>query len=383
MSNKAIDRTIGQASPPPGKAASVLGRRLGASLIIQLSLLMLAILYTFYFARVLLIPLTAALVLHQLLYSPARWLSRHGLPSSAAAGLVLFGLFGLIGVTVHFLSEPAEAWLREAPASLHELGRELRATAGTGTLEELRELGEEVEAITSMNEAQSGVQRVRIEGPGLLGSFAVGLELFATSVFITFLTTFFLLSAGDSLGRRLVSLASTRQGRQRIGKFLRAVRREVSVYLNTVTVINICLGIAVALAMWLIGVPNPALWGVMVAIFNFAPYLGALVSAFVLTVVGVTTFDTLGQALLVPALFLGITTIEGSVITPMILGRRVSLNSLTVFLSVVFWGWLWGPAGALMAVPVTATLSLLWAHVKEALLSRPDALAEAPASPPG
>jgi len=150
---------------------------------------------------------------------------------------------------------------------------------------------------------------------------------------------------------------------------LRDVRKEVSTYLNTVTMINIGLGLVVGLMLWTLGVPDPALWGVMVALFNFAPYIGAIGSAFVLTVVGVTAFDTLGQALLVPALFLGLTTIEGSLVTPMILGRRVSLNSLLVFLSVVFWGWIWGPAGALMAVPVTSSLSVFWAHFKRARMS--------------
>jgi predicted PurR-regulated permease PerM len=164
----------------------------------------------------------------------------------------------------------------------------------------------------------------------------------------------------------LVQLGSTQDSRRRISMMLRDVRKEVSTYLNTVTMINIALGIAVGLAMWWLGVPDPALWGVMVALFNFAPYIGAAASAFVLTVVGATAFDTLGQALLVPALFLVLTVIEGSVVTPIILGRRVSLNSLLVFLSVVFWGWIWGPAGALMAVPVTSSLSVFRTHFKRA-----------------
>ncbi len=355
---------------------------LDASLLVQVGLLGLAILYTLYFARFLLVPLTAALLLHQLLYSPVQWLHRKGLPLGMAAGLMLSGVLFLIGLAGNFLAEPAEAWLHEAPASLHELSLRLRATAGTGAIEELRELGEEVQELISVHEADSATQVVRVEGPGLLGNLAVGLEVAAAGLVIMFFTCFFLLIAGNRLSRALVALGSTADSRRRISMTLRDVRKEVSTYLNTVTMINIGLGLAVGLMLWTLGVPDPALWGVMVALFNFAPYIGAIGSAFVLTVVGVTAFDTLGQALLVPALFLGLTTIEGSLVTPMILGRRVSLNSLLVFLSVVFWGWIWGPAGALMAVPVTSSLSVFWAHFKRARLAS-EVAATAPASAAG
>ena len=356
--------------------------KLDASLLVQGGLLVLAIIYTLYFARFLLVPLTAALLLHQLLYAPVQWLHRRGLPLALGAGLVLSGVLGLIGLAGNFLAEPAEAWLKEAPASLHELSVRLRATAGTGAIEELRDLGEEVEELISVHEADSAAQVVRIEGPGLLGNLAVGLEVAAAGLIIMFFTCFFLLIAGNRLARALVTLGSTAPTRKRISMALRDVRKEVSTYLNTVTLINIGLGFAVGFMLWMLGVPDPALWGVMVALFNFAPYIGAFGSAFALTVVGVTAFDTLGEALLVPGLFLILTTIEGSLVTPMIVGRRVSLNSLLVFLSVVFWGWIWGPAGALMAVPVTSSLSVFWAHFKRARVAA-EASRAAPANAGG
>jgi predicted PurR-regulated permease PerM len=365
-SRETRSKETGARPDPPSRRQEQLLRDLDASLLVQLGLLALAIVYTLYFARFLLVPLTAALLLHQLLYQPVRWLNRHGLPLGLGAAIVLGGVLFLIGLAAHFLAAPAEAWLRDAPASLHELSVRLRATTGTGAIEELRELGHEVEELISMSEAESGIQAVRIEGPGLLGNLAIGLEVAAAGLMIMFFTCFFLLTAGDRLGRTLIGLGSTRASRRRISLTLRDVRNEVSTYLNTVTFINIALGIAVALAMWWLDVPDPALWGVMVALFNFAPYIGAAISAFVLTVVGATTFDTLGEALVVPGLFLVLTTIEGSLVTPIILGKRVSLNSLLVFLSVVFWGWLWGPAGALMAVPITSSLSVFWAHFRRA-----------------
>ena len=381
MKNSANGELDPVATPSRRQGQERVLSNLDASLLVQGGLLALAILYTLYFARFLLVPLTAALLLHQLLYSPVQWLHRRGLPLALGAGLVLGGVLFLIGLAGNFLAEPAEAWLHEAPASLHELSVRLRATAGTGAIEEIRELGQEVQEIISMNEADSAIQAVRIEGPGLLGNLAVGLEVATAGLVIMFFTCFFLLSAGNRLARALVTLGSTPAARRRISKALRDVRNEVSTYLNTVTAINIGLGIAVALMLWWLGVPDPVLWGVMVALFNFAPYVGAIASAFVLTAVGVTTFETLGEALLVPALFLGLTTLEGSLITPIILGRRVSLNSLLVFLSVVFWGWIWGPAGALMAVPVTSSLSVFWAHLKDARRAADTAVPDAAGTP--
>ena len=115
--------------------------------------------------------------------------------------------------------------------------------------------------------------------------------------------------------------------------------------------------------MFWLNVPNPFLWGTMVALFNFAPYVGAVVSASVLTVVGLSTFDTLGESLAPAAVFLCITIVEGQLITPTILGQRMALSPIFVFLAVIVWGWLWGVAGALMAVPIVTGLKVICDHV--------------------
>jgi predicted PurR-regulated permease PerM len=327
-------------------------------LAVSVAILALGVLYTLYFAAPLLVPIITAALLYQLLDRPVATLNRIGLPLPIAAAAVLFGLLGLIGFGAHFLAEPAEQWLSEAPASIGELRRELMATSGA--FDEIRRLGEEIDELASIGDEQDGVPVVQVRGPGHLQSVTGSLPGIVGGLLLTFVTCFFLMIEGDNLGRRLIALGPSRLSRRRISNLLRGVGEQVSTYLTTVTMINVGLGIAVALAMYAIGVPHPALWGVLAGTLNFAPYIGAAISAFVLAVVGVMTFDTLIEALTVPAAYILLSSLEGLVVTPLVLGRRVMLSPLWVFLAVVFWGWMWGVIGALIAVPLTASILVLW-----------------------
>lgn len=338
-------------------------KRIDAKLAVQIALLVLAVLYTLYFASGLFIPLVAAVLLYQLLHGPVQKLHEFGLPLSLGAAIVIFVLLGIVAGGAHLLAEPAEQWLQGAPASLGELRRELQQTAGT--LDELRELGEEIDELATMGEDDSGIMMVQIQPPGHLRAITGSLPAVITGALLAFVTCFFLLVQGDNLQRGLVVLGPTRQSRRRISNVLRGVQMQISTYLRTVTIINVCLGIVVGFVMFGLGVPHPALWGALAGLLNFAPYIGPAVNAFILLVVGVITFDTLGEAVSVPAAYLVITSLEGMVLTPMILGRTVNIGSLWVFLSVVFWGWMWGGIGALMAVPLTATIIIVWVSLRD------------------
>lgn len=341
-----------------GRGDSLIPDGVDGLLAVAVGILALGVLYTLYFAAPLLVPIIAAGLLYQLLDRLVAKLNKIGLPLPVAAAVVLFGLLGLIGFGAHFLAEPAEEWLREAPASIGELRRELMATSGA--FDEIRRLGEEIDELASIGDEQDGVPVVQIRAPGHLQSVTGSLPGIVGGLLLTFVTCFFLMIEGDNLGRRLLALGPSRLSRRRISNLLRGVNEQVSTYLTTVTMINIGLGITVALAMYAIGVPHPALWGVLTGTLNYAPYIGAAISAFILTVVGVMTFGTLVEALTAPAVYILISSLEGMVVTPLILGRRVMLSPLWVFLSVVFWGWMWGVIGALIAVPLTVSIVVLW-----------------------
>jgi predicted PurR-regulated permease PerM len=145
-------------------------------------------------------------------------------------------------------------------------------------------------------------------------------------------------------------------------QFTTALEREVSVYLLTISCVNAALGLATALSMWLLGMPNPVLWGVVAAILNFVPYFGSSVTLAVLSVVAILAFDTLPRALLVPAVFLALAALEGQVISPIVLGRRMALSPPVVVIALIAGGSIWGIVGLLIAVPVLAMVKIYCAH---------------------
>ena len=169
---------------------------------------------------------------------------------------------------------------------------------------------------------------------------------------------YFLLASGDLFLRKLVRVLPRLSDKKRAIEIARQTEGHISTYLSTVTLINIALGLIVGVAMHLVGMPNAILWGVMAGLLNFIPYLGALATAGILAIVSVLTFDSLGRALVAPLLYLAINTVEGYLVTPMLLGRRLTLNPVVIFLGIILWGWLWGIPGALLAVPILATFKI-------------------------
>ena len=142
-------------------------------------------------------------------------------------------------------------------------------------------------------------------------------------------------------------------------EIIRGIEDHISYYLFTVTLINIGLGLSIALALYLLGMPNPLLWGTLATILNFIPYLGAITGGLLVLVVAAITFESLELVLLAPGIYLSLTSLEGSFITPLILGQRLTLNPIVIFVSLIFWGWLWGIAGALIAVPMLVCFKIL------------------------
>lgn len=326
----------------------------------MIGLLFLALPATLYLAADLLTPIAFALLLNLLLSPLVRALRRVGIPSTLSAAALVAGMIGLLATLVTFLSDPAERWIAEAPTTVREL--KLEVFSAQSHLDGIRELADEVEELASP-ERRPDAQEVVIKGPGVIESLLGGLPQVVTFLGIVMFTTFFLLASGDTMLRRITRCGRSWTERRRIVTIAREIQSDQSRYLGTVTLINIGLGASVAFAMYLLEVPNPHLWGVMVTMFNFAPYVGALASACVLTLVGITTFDTMSTSLTPVAVFLILTTLEGQLITPTVLGQRLSLSPLFVFLSVIVWGWLWGIAGALMAVPIMTSVKVICDHV--------------------
>jgi predicted PurR-regulated permease PerM len=179
------------------------------------------------------------------------------------------------------------------------------------------------------------------------------------------LTLYFHLGWGDLFLRKLIRALPTLTNKQRAVEIARETERQVSAYLLTITLVNALLGAALGAAVWLLGVPNPTLWGAMVFVLNFIPYLGPLIGIVVLGVVALVTLPGLGYALLVPAFYFLLHSVESNIITPLVLVRRLTLNPIVMFLWLSLWFWLWGIPAAVLAVPMLKTLKIFCDNIPQ------------------
>jgi predicted PurR-regulated permease PerM len=204
---------------------------------------------------------------------------------------------------------------------------------------------------------------VVVEDSNLDTQLLIKTQAVAVGIFTTLVLLFFILGWGDRLYRNVVNaLPHFREQRQAV-LIAHEVESAITAYLATITIINMLLGIVVGGAMYLLGMPNPVLWGVMAGVNNYVPYLGPAITAAVLGFVALLSYPTVAEALLVPGVFLVITSLEGYVITPMAVGHRLTLNPMLIMLSLLFWFWMWGVVGALLTVPALVCLKVILERV--------------------
>ena len=305
-------------------------------------------------ARPVLLPVVSAFVVTMMLGPLSARAERYRVPSLLSAIVLWLLVIGVCYGVIVLLASPAVDWIGKAPdigrniqEKLHVLDRPIAALQG------LREA-----LLPSEKKASLGVDIMSFVQPALLiVTPAIG------QMFIFFGTLFFMLLGRSQLRRVLVVLFDEREARLRTLKIMNDIESNLTGYLSVVTVINIAIGICGGLAAWVAGLPDPVAWAVLGFILNFIPYIGALIMEAAMFMVGLVTFPTLTHALLAPLLFLALATLEGHFITPSIMGHRLTLNPLTVFLALVFWTWLWGPVGAFIAVPLLIMTLVLIDHL--------------------
>jgi len=310
-------------------------------------------------ARPVLLPIVLAGLIAMVLAPLVRGLGHLRLPDPAGAALVV-GLFaGGIGFGVYALSEPALAWLERAPQAMREVEKRLRPVKAS--VAEAQAAADTVEKMATV-QGDSEPAVVTVKEPSLAARVAGMARLLLLRALEVLLLVYFLLAFGGDFYRRMIRIPESLRSKLRVVQITSEIQREISIYLLTVTAINIGLGAATALAMTLLGMPNPVLWGAMATVFNFVPYLGSAVTLVVLSLVALLSYETLPQALLVPMVFLGLATIEGQFVTPIIVGRRMSLSPMVIVVALLVADWMWGVVGLLMAVPVLAIFKILCTH---------------------
>jgi predicted PurR-regulated permease PerM len=261
----------------------------------------------------------------------------------------------LFSLAVLTLAGQAQQWLADAPQTLAK-ARELLPTK-SGPLKHLKQTSDAVEEITNTEEGPKPLKVAPVSQDMMLTALGVSTH-FVGSAVIVFVLAFFLLAFNKSLLNQAVESRETFNDKRNVVELMRNIEVGVSRYLFTVTVINIGLGVVSGVSLWLLDIPNPILWGVMIAVMNFVPHVGAFLCMAVLFVVGAVSHESLSYGLLTAGVFVLLTTVESYFVTPMVLSKSLQLSPLAVILAILFWGWLWGIAGGLMAAPLLAIMKI-------------------------
>lgn len=314
-----------------------------------------------YWAQPVLMPVILALVVGIVLTPVLIFAASYKIPHWLTAITLVGAIFAALSYAIVLLADPIGEWIEKAP----EFGAVLK--------QKLAIFDRPLAALVSLRESITGPAK---EGEGLLD-----IDVFAVfvrpilgvltpalgQIVIFFATLLFFLAGRESLRRRFLTFWADREGRLGALALLNDVERSLAGYFGVITGINLVLGISLAVVAWLVGLPSPLVWGVLGFLLNYLPYIGPAVTMIMLFAVGLMVFESIVQALVAPVFYLVASIIEGEFVTPSVLGMRLALSPLLVFLAVAFWTWFWGPFGALLAVPllIIGTIALNHAFPKD------------------
>ncbi len=336
--------------------AAVAGTRRSALTVPVTGIFILLVFYTIYFAAPVLIPITVSFLL-SMLFSPfVDRLEGLRIPRALGSAFIMLAFFGLLVTTLVTLAGPAQEWVSKLPASFKAVEEKLRIIKKP--LQDFQKATEQIESAADISQSPQR-QKVEIQRPGLIEDIFSGTQRVVASIGVILILTFSLLASGDLILRKLVTVIPSLEDKRRAVEIMRSIQKDISYYLSAVTMINLGLGLSVGLLAYAMGIANAALWGAVVAVLAFAPYVGSVTIMIILTLVGLIEYDTFAEALVLPAIFLVLSTLVQSVVVPFVLGRRLLLSPVAIFIAIILWGWMWGIVGALLAVPLLASFKLI------------------------
>lgn len=308
--------------------------------------------------RAFFMPVLAAIIVGITLSPVQKWAANFGVPSVLTAVVLVLAFCGLLWLAATLVGGALADWIAQAP----ELGDTVK--------EKLRVLERPIGALRDLMQTMGGTaqgegQKVSVESSLVdFAQQAIGILRPALTEFFVFVgTLLFLLASIQKLRRQLIVRFGTREARLRVVRIWSDIEHDLIAYLGTVTAINVGLGVVTAVMLHLLGFANPIALGVLAFALNYIPYIGPGLFAFILLVIGFVTYPTLGGAVMPAVLFVGLNVIEGNIITPSVVGRRLTLSPFFVFVALAFWTWLWGPVGALMATPLLIVCLVLFNHM--------------------
>lgn len=322
----------------------------------------LAILYTLFLASEILLPLVLALLLSLLMSPVVAWSRRRLHIPHALSGLLIVLTFtaGLGGIGYGIFA-PLTQWAEQAPRAVEQLlqGRsEIQRD-----LEQLQESAEEIQQeVDGQVQTDDDPTVIVHEGELWENRFFEQVKSGVVGLALALALTYFLLVSGDVLVRNLAH-QMPRHRRQIFLSIVRAGQAQVARYLGVITSVNLSIGVVIGLISWAVGLPTPVLWGLVAALARFIPYIGGILGVGLLAVVSAGTFDDFWRIAIVPGSFLLLISVVGFFLEPYIHGQRLAVNPIIIFVSIFFWGWLWGPVGVLLAVPLMTVIMVVISHI--------------------
>ena len=319
-------------------------------------LFFVAVLYTLDFAHPVLIPIVAAMLLGTVLSPVVERLQKYHVPAPLGAALLVVALVLVTVAIGAAIAQPLSEWVDYLPATMGNVSKAvLRWWTGMSG-----RMGLFATAAAGKASVAPEVAAHSLSLTGYLMSLA---EKVVGGTLVALILLYFILSSPSLFTLKLVRVLPRLRDKVRAVEIIKTVRQEVSSYFLTITLINVGLGMCTAVVMYFLGMPSPILWGVMAMLFNFVPYLGPMSGLVVLTLAALHSFDSPGEIAAVPAAFFALVLLEGQVLNPLIVGRRLQCNPVMVFGSLALWGWLWGVAGLIVAVPLLVVLKTFAHHV--------------------
>ncbi len=318
-------------------------------------LFVLALLAALYVASPIVLPVVLAIVLKLLLQPLVRLTDRVGVPHAIGAGLAIVLLVLALAALISGVASPAASWAGKLPGAIPKVQEQLAFLARPiGSLEWM--LGQ-LQDVTGFN--ASLPQGPSVHSFNVMGALFNGTTTVAAGLFTTLVVLFFLLVSGETFMRRFVEILPSFAEKRQAVEITLDIERNVSAYLITVTLINLVVGALTLGIMWATGVENPLLWGLIAFVVNFVPILGPMVALVIFLMAGVLSLGVTWWALLPVGLYFLVHVIEGEIVTPLLMARRFTINPVAVILALLFWYWMWGVPGAILAVPMLAITKIV------------------------
>jgi predicted PurR-regulated permease PerM len=316
---------------------------------------LLILLAACYLASEIILPIVVAFVLMLVLQPAMRFLEKLHLPRLFAALAIIMVLFGSFVGLGAALTGPAASWAQKMPEGLPRLQE--RLTFLSKPIQTLQKFLHQAEGMAQGGER--AVATVAVQGSGLSEKVLNATRTIASGLFTTVLVLFFLLISGDIFLRRLVEVLPRFKDKRQAVHISQQIEADISAYLLTITIMNVAVGVATGILAAVFGLGDPVLWGTVAFLLNYVPILGPMIGVITFVFVGLLSIETLWLAFAPAGMYLLVHIIEGETVTPMLLAKRFTINPVLVILSVVFWYWMWGVPGAILAMPMLAVTKII------------------------